>query len=175
MAQLGYNKSVTISELRMTKQVSKKTSKQLGQIGRFGLVGVLNTLVDVIISNILILLFGLGVVAAGLISGTIAMINSYIFNQRFTFKTRKVSPVRTVYFFTITVFGLYIIRPLVLKLFVEQWLWPADFAYRITSVLHLPLSRKFDGDNLALAIAIIIVLGYNYIMYKKFVFVEEGA
>lgn len=147
--------------------------KLVGQAGRFGLVGVLNTVVDVVIINLLTQLAGMSLVLAGLISGTIAMINSFIFNQRFTFKVHKLKPVRILYFFAITMFGLYVIRPFILQLFTKQWPMPGEIVYSVTSALHLPLSKSFDVNNFAIAVAIVVVLGYNFVMYKKFVFVEE--
>ncbi len=150
-------------------------AKITGEVGRFGLVGVLNTLLDIVLVNILTQIFGVALIAAGLISGTVAMINSFIFNQRFTFKVRKVSPARTLYFFAITMFGLYVIRPLILQFFTKQWLSPGELVYSVTSALHLPFSHSFDVNNFALAMAIIVVLGYNFIMYRKFVFIKDEA
>lgn len=173
----------------MKKSPTKKN--EVAQVGRFGLVGILNTVVDFVLLNLLVMtilpktleltsinLFGIevvitGVVVAGLISGTAAMINSYVFNMRFTFRKKHVDSKHTILFFAITIFGLYIIRPIVLKIFTDTWVWPADVAYYITSSLKLPLSRDFDERNLALMVAILIVLVYNYLMYKKFVFSNE--
>lgn len=147
--------------------------KITGQAGRFGLVGVLNTLVDVVIVNILTHFLGLDLVLSGIISGTVAMINSFVFNQRFTFKVHKTTPTRVLYFFAITMFGLYVIRPLILQFFTKQWLTPGEFVYSVTSSLSLPFSRSFDINNFALAMAILVVLVYNFLMYRKFVFVDK--
>ncbi|MBA3678961.1 GtrA family protein [Candidatus Saccharibacteria bacterium] len=171
---------------------AKKQSKsEVKQVGRFGLVGILNTIVDFVLLNILVITilpkslelatlnFGsikyviTGLIVAGLISGTVAMINSYIFNMRFTFKVKKIDAKHTVYFFLVTIFGLYIIRPIILKIFTDTWMWPSQVAYQVTQVLHLPLSQDFDERNLALLVAISIVLVYNYLMYKFFVFPHE--
>lgn len=147
--------------------------KLLSQAGKFAMVGVLNTLVDLVMVNILTQVFRVEIVLAGIISGTVAMINSLIFNQRFTFKVHHLSKVRIFYFFAITAFGIYVVRPLVLQLFTKQWLTPGEIMYDVTSALGLPLSRSFDVNNFALMMAIIAVLGYNFFMYRKFVFVEE--
>lgn len=163
------------------------------RVGRFGLVGIMNTVVDIVVLNVLavtvlpkslviaqftingILVTITGLMVAGAISGTLAMVNSLIFNARFTFRTRHVSTRHIVYFFLITMFGLYVIRPIILKVFTDIWVWPADITYRVTSAVGLPFSRDFDERNLALFAAIAVVLVYNYLMYKKFVFVDEEA
>ena len=56
--------------------------KLASQAGKFAIVGVLNTLVDIVTVNILTQLFGVQIVIAGLISGTVAMINSFIFYKK---------------------------------------------------------------------------------------------
>ena len=152
------------------ERVKRKIS---GQVGRFGLVGILNTLVDVVLVNILTQLIGLDLVLSGIISGTVAMINSFVFNQRFTFKVHKTTPTKVFYFFAITMFGLYVIRPLILQFFTKQWLTPGEFVYSVTSSLSLPFSRSFDINNFALGMAILVVLVYNFLMYRRFVFTED--
>ena len=147
----------------------KKTS-EVARVGRFGLVGIINTVLDFAIENFLHFALSFSPVVAGVISGTIAMINSFFLNQRFTFKAKKTEPKKVVYFFAITLFGIYVIRSLILKLLTEVWLWPAQTVYTITHALHLPFSQQFVTNNFALGVAIFVVLFYNYIMYKKFVF-----
>ena len=111
---------------------TKKTADhaEIKQVGRFGLVGILNTVVDFVVYN-------------GLL------------------------------FFVITAAGLYIIRPMVIYFFTETWLWPSQVLYSITSALQLPFSQEFDTRNLALVAAIAVVLIYNYLLYKYYVFNEK--
>jgi putative flippase GtrA len=159
---------------------SKKNSKnqdgkkELGQVVRFAIVGVSNFLVDFIVYNLLLRFTpGISAVWAGIISGTAAMINSFIFNKNFTFRAKNLSVFRLVLFFVITAFGLYAIRPLIIYFFTSVWLWPSQVAYDFTSWLNLPLSQEFDTRNVALLFAIVVVLFYNYLMYKYFVFKDE--
>lgn len=169
----------------------KPHHSEVSQVIRFLMVGVVNTIVDFTILNILAVtilpkssfaesftILGLqasinGLILAGLISGTIAMIVSFLLNAKFTFRVNHVSGRRTVYFFAITIFGLFIIRPIILKLMTDVWHWPAKFTYSVTHFLHLPFSQSFDERNIALVAAILTVLVYNYLMYKKFVFINE--
>jgi len=165
-----------------------KKGSEVRQVGRFGLVGIANTVLDFVVYNLLLRFLlnpdqiyahlGVsthsvaisGVVLAGIISGTIAMINSFIFNQRYTFRTRHTSGAKIAAFFVITAFGVYVIRPLITSFLTKSWLWPSRTVYTITHALHLPLTARFDTNNLALAVSIFIVLFYNYVMYKKFIF-----
>lgn len=162
----------------------KKKNNEAAQVGRFGLVGILNTAVDFIVLNLLVrtvlprsevffTAFGrevTGLMIAGVISGTIAMINSFIFNQRFTFRAKKVAGREIFLFFVITMFGIYVLRPIILNFFSQIWTWPAEFAYTVGQFLHLPMDQAFYYDNVALAGAVAVVLVFNYLSYKKFVF-----
>lgn len=157
-----------------------KTKVEAYQVGRFGLVGVLNTIVDIVLQNIFFQFFGLSKIIASLISGTVAMINSFIFNQRFTFRVKKTDTLHVIYFFVITLFGLYIIRPLVILIFTKWWMWPANIAFKLLNTLHIPIPHSANVSSydavvnyVGLISAILIVLVYNYLMYKKVVFINE--
>lgn len=159
----------------MKKKNNKKAEAY--QVGRFGIVGVLNTLIDVILQNILFQFFGLTKVIAAVISGTVAMINSFIFNQRFTFRVKKTDFLHIFYFFGITIFGLYVIRPIVILLLTQWWLWPANTVFKIFDWLNIPIPHSsavssYDAmvNYVGLVGAILVVLVYNYLMYKKIVF-----
>lgn len=182
-------KSANISKTSHKSQPTRHN--EVAQVGRFLVVGVINTIVDFGLLNILAItilpksatignfsLLGLaislnGLIIAGIISGTVAMIVSFVLNANFTFRVRHVSGKRTVYFFAITIFGLYMVRPIILKIMTDVWHWPAQFTYTVTRFLHLPLSQSFDERNIALVAAILVVLVYNYLMYKWFVFRDE--
>lgn len=152
---------------------NKEVVREVSQAGRFGMVGVLNTTIDFTLYNIFTAVFHIMATPAGLISGSIAMINSFVFNQRFTFRAKKVAPRRVAYFFIITGIGVYAIRPTILTFFTKTWLWPSHLAYDVARMVHLPVSANFVSNNLAFAMVICIVWFYNYLMYKKFVFVES--
>lgn len=173
------------------KATKKPDHSEALQVGRFGLVGILNTVVDFVVLNVLaatilpkslvlgsVTIFGTnytitGLIVAGLISGTIAMINSFIFNMRFTFRARHVDALHATYFFVLTMIGVYIFRPILLKFFTDVWTWPVLTADHISTFLHLPLSQLFVERNVALAVTILMVLVYNYLVYKYIVFTKD--
>lgn len=156
------------------KQPKTADHAEIKRVGRFGLVGILNTVVDFVVYNgLLFLLPAVPAIWAGIISGTAAMINSFVFNKNFTFKAKKLSTKKLVMFFVITAAGLYIIRPAILYVFTDYWLWPSQLLYSITTALRLPFSQEFDTRNLALVAAIAVVLVYNYLLYKYYVFNEK--
>ncbi len=84
------------------------------QVGKFAVVGVINTVIDVAILNFLVLIIGfraqiqiLGIyfLVANFISVTIAMINSYFMNKYWTFqsKEKKNAVEEALKFFFITI------------------------------------------------------------------------
>lgn len=172
-------------------KITRRKYKEFRRVLRFGMVGIANTLVDFVVLNVLVMTFlskdlvittlsvgnfqftVTGLILAGVISGTAAMICSFILNTRFTFQKHHIDARHGVYFFLITIFGLYIIRPIILKFVTGFWVWPGQVAYYVTSSLRLPFSREFDERNVALMLAILVVLAYNYLMYKYFVFTDE--
>jgi len=156
-----------------------KTKQEILQISRFSLVGVLNTLIDVILQNLLFQFLGFTKVIAALISGTVAMFNSFIFNQRFTFRVKKTDPLHIVYFFVITFFGLYVIRPMTIIFFTRIWLWPANRIDQFLNSIHFPVPHAanvsaYDAlvNYIGLGAAILVVFAYNYLLYKKVVFTK---
>src|SRR5262245_58071255 len=126
----------------------KKSFSEIYRLIRFAMVGVVNTLVDFVVLNVLVITilpktasfgnfvtFGQmvslnGVVLAGIITGTAAMIVSFLLNSRFTFRVRNVARKRIVYFFVITAFGLYVIRPVILKIMTDTWIWPSTIVFK---------------------------------------------
>lgn len=159
---------------KVSKSSGRGAKRELGQVVRFAIVGVSNFLVDFILYNLLHKFIPtMPVIWAGVISGTAAMINSFVFNKSFTFRAKKLSTLKLVLFFVLTAFGLYAIRPIILNFFTKTWLWPSQVAYNITSFLRLPLTQDFDERNVALLAAILVVLVYNYFVYKYLIFNEK--
>lgn len=174
------------SDLVSTSQ-PKKSRSELGQAGRFGLVGIINTSIDFVLATIISSAIGAttiyaafatpegdftvtGVIIASVIAGFIAMINSYFLNLRFTFKAQGGGLRQAVKFFVITGFGLGVLRPLIIKLATDWWTWPVDFGYSVSQILNLNLSRDIIITLIGVASAIVVIWPYNYLMYKRFVF-----
>lgn len=139
---------------------------------RFVAVGVLNTLIDFGIFNVLIFVFDMNKIVANTISVSIAMTISFFLNKSVVFRHEgKDNSRRFVKFILITTFGLYIIQNLVIYLFAHLFTTPADIA---TNFIHWfglnSLSQQFITVNFAKVIATGVTMVWNYFMYKKFVF-----
>lgn len=162
--------------LVQTKENMSNTTNtgEIKRVGKFGAVGIINTLIDLTFYNILSSsIIGLSLIGANLISTTIAMVFSFFANQRLVFNANQRGLLRqALIFFPVTAFGLYVLQSGVIKLFTEVWLAPLELAVLI--VHFVGLSALFSDDfiikNGAKAAATLVSLTWNYLMYKKVVF-----
>lgn len=130
------------------------------RIGKFIIVGGLNTVVDLFVLNILISITGIvgGALYAVFkgISFLIASTNSYVWNKWWTFEYSVRTSLREYFrFFIFTVIGA-IINVVVAYLFV------ALFAFRY--------SNAVVPANIGALIATIVSLSWNFVSYHMFVF-----
>lgn len=155
-----------------TKSVNKAVS-ETKRVGKFGLVGVANTLLDFSIYNILIIYLDFDRIPANLVAATFAMTFSFFANRSFVFGNKSKNVViQALLFLVITAFGLYIVQNVVIFSLTELWRWPLSVAYDIVGVFGLDriFSEAFVINNGAKAIATLFSMTWNYIMYKKVVF-----
>jgi len=160
----------------MTKQ------KLVFQVGKFGLVGLLNTLIDIFLLNILIKLglglefplFGYKVVGANIVSVTVAMTNSYFLNKYWTFEAKKSQDqVREVLrFIFITVIGMFLLHQIVFNSLLTYWTKPAHLMVDLSHFLGLGriFSDSFIILNFAKLSALVVSLVWNFIGYRLWVF-----
>ncbi len=144
---------------------------EITRVGKFGIVGVLNTLLDFTIYNVLSSSVGLTLVQSNIISTSCAMVFSFLANKHIVFQANKGSAAKqAVIFFGVTAFGLYILQTGTIKLLTDVWLAPVALGLTMAHALGLVGHDQFLAKNGAKAIATIVSLTWNYIMYKKVVF-----
>jgi mannosyltransferase len=124
---------------------------------RFGAVGIVNTLVDFGLFNILILLVELPILVANILATTTAMLVSFILNRNGVFRSKGSSRIEIVLFFATTLTGLWIIQNGVILTL-----------YPLLGTLPIPIKL-----NIIKAIAIIIGLVWNYVWYSRVVFNDK--
>jgi putative flippase GtrA len=146
----------------------------IAQVGKFGIVGILNTVLDFVIFNILSSKrVGMGKIPANICSTTVAMIFSFFANRTAVFEAGSGDPAKqAVLFFVVTGFGLYVLQSGVLYLLLRQWKWPAKLTTAFLKVTHL--NKRFSTDfvlkNGAKVVATLVSLTWNFFMYKYVVF-----
>ncbi len=143
------------------------------RVGKFGLVGILNTLLDFSIYNFLIIFLDFDRIPANVVAATFAMTFSFFANRTFVFGNNSKNVARqAILFLLITAFGLYIVQNVVIYGLTDIWHFPLALAYDIVGVFGLDrvFSESFVIDNGAKVIATLFSMTWNYIMYKKVVF-----
>ena len=162
----------------MENIINGETTKQAG---KFAIVGVINTLVDVVILNILVffgftaafVILGQQFLAANIVSVAVAMVNSFILNKQWTFRAEEGNIyLQIVKFLVITIIGMFIIHQLIFN--GIYYGLPSISGFIISIVHFLKLNNIFSDSFVALnsakAIAIIASLIWNFIGYKFIVF-----
>ena len=134
----------------------KKAIEIDGKPLRFVIVGIINTIIDFGIMNIL-KLAGLSTITANTISTGIAMMCSFFLNKKYTFHGAGNNYVREVIlFFIFTMVGIWGIQN--------------GAIYLITKYLpHFGLGDQLFA-NVAKLLASVFSLTWNYLTYNRFVF-----
>lgn len=138
-------------------------------------VGILNTLLDFGFYTLLtsVLLTDESQIAlAGIISGTFALLCAFATHGFITFRGSDLGKNTLIRFVLFTGFGMWVIRPLLLALFIR-----VDPLYRwvfgISDTIGLPFSYDFVANTGAFGFMVVLVLLYNYFVYARFVFTSK--
>ena len=123
---------------------------------RFAIVGTFGAIVDFGIFNLLIGLIGIAAVWASVLSFSAAIVNNFLWNRYWTYPdSRSKTPRRQlVQFIIISIIGLAIRTPLFA--FLDNRL------STLFGLTQLPIDVEFIGHNLALAIAVVVVMFWNF-------------
>ncbi len=129
---------------------------------KFLAVGVIGAVVDFGIMNLFSKVFGMTLTLAGTISFICAIISNFIWNRYWTYPDSRSRPIarQLFMFFIVNVAGLVIRLPILH--FLEK---PIRRLFEGLS-LNLPLSPEFLGKNLTLAIAVFVVMLWNFFVNR---------
>ena len=149
---------------------SSTKKKELNRFIRFGIVGLIGSLIDFGFLNLFTLVFKLPYVLSSVFSFSLAVINNYILNRFWTFPNSRKDPVlnQLVQFGLVSLVGLLIRTPLlawlekVLIPLAEKWV--PNF-----------LTPTIIGHNVGLAIGIGVVMLWNYFANRFWTFRNTPA
>ncbi|QHU89893.1 GtrA family protein [Candidatus Saccharibacteria bacterium oral taxon 955] len=130
--------------------------KNKSQLIRFGLIGIINTVLDF---GLLFILKSVGLMAttANIFSTSIAFVFSFFANKKYTFRSSGTNIVREmILFVAVTLFGLWVLQTGVIWLVLPH------------------LSKLLRSSEMGLLvtklIATAVSMTWNYILYDKLVF-----
>lgn len=148
-------------------------AREVGRVGKFGVVGLLNTVIDFGLLNIVHFHFGVTLILANLISTTAAMVFSFVANRQVVFTSHSQALWQQIWrFWIITAIGVYVFQTGAIWLLTHPLLVVPRLG--VTAVRNLGLhhlSSSFIITNIAKLIATVISLIWNYIMYREVVFI----
>lgn len=163
-----------------TRAKKSRRDETAVQAGRFGLVGILNTLIDFVLFQLLTKLFSVPLSQVWIpkeISGLVAMANSYYFNRKWVFHSQnKLFSPEVVRFLIVTIIGVLIIQAGLVQYFSNDF--PAigrltydviDYA-GITGLLPQVLTQAFIIKTVAFGIATAVSMVWNFLAYKFWAF-----
>lgn len=168
--------------MNQEQQIGQSPEKIGVQVGKFAVVGAINTLIDVIILNALvflgftaaIIILGQKFLTANIISVSAAMINSFMMNKQWTFKSTGKGNIylEIIKFFIITIIGMFVVHQLIFN--VLYFNLPFISSIMVSMIHYLKLSGVFSDEfvilNFSKIIAIFGSLVWNFIGYKFIVF-----
>jgi putative flippase GtrA len=130
---------------------------------RFALVGIIGAIIDFGVMNLLRQLFFTPLVVAGTVSFICAVLSNFVWNRYWTYPDSRSKPIlhQLLIFSLVSVIGLLIRIP-------TLYLLEPVFLY-LFSVLQGTFSfinPKWLADNFTLAIAVIIVMFWNFFVNR---------
>ncbi len=140
-----------------------KNPRERTRFLRFAVVGIIGAVVDFGVANALIKLFSTPLVLAGTISFICAILSNFTWNRYWTYPDSRTKPlVRQLIEFTIVnVAGLAIRVPILH--FCEV---PITGLFRSLPFTIPLFSAEFLGKNVTLAVAVIIVMFWNFFVNR---------
>ncbi len=160
------------------KSTAKRVAKH--RVSLFAYVGVINTLTDIVLLNILRVATDTTteetgkLIALNIVSASSVACLSFYLNRRYVFKSKETQNKMFVPFLAITLSSIFIIQSLIIGLALTAFDPLARVSMEIVRDLHIPIFQNFTFNfyeaNLAKIAATAGSMIWNYIGYKKFVF-----
>jgi putative flippase GtrA len=145
--------------------------KELKRFIKFMVVGVIGAVVDFGSYNLLIELAGLSPEVAGSISFALAICSNFTWNRYWTYPDSRSKPIsqQFVQFFIVNALGIVIRLPVIA-------LTRGPFGAIAERLLALEAATASSlGNNVALAVAVIIVMFWNFFVNRFWTYSDVGG
>jgi putative flippase GtrA len=150
------------------KNLTKRFAEQI----RFAIVGLAATAIDWGILFTLVA-FGSPSLPSNFVSTSFAMVFSFFTNKSFTFKAKNITKKHMVYFVIITIIGMWVIQPIIIASVdkvLGVWFTDSQLIKWVGTWIKSKYIVLFFAKGLATAASLV----WNYLMYRKYVFVKES-
>lgn len=140
-------------------------------------VGIFNTLTDFISYSLLMYVLpasNMKLTTVGVVSGTIALCVAFLTHSRITWRGAETGRGIFVRFLLVTGFGMWVVRPILLNIFVHFTLL-SDILYKLSYTLAEDMvTRTFIQNSVTFLLMTIVLLIYNFLTYDRFVFSQKN-
>lgn len=133
------------------------------RIGKFLTVGVGNTILTIVVFNLLVAR-GSSAAFANFVGYSIGIVNSFFWNRRWTFADRPVESERAAFVRFAVVIGLSLLLTTAVVAALER--------FAVNALAPLGVSRLL-AVNLVEGLAVLVGLVWNYVLSAKWVFVGD--
>lgn len=139
-----------------------RDSKERSRFLRFAVVGMVGAVVDFGTFNLMTKVVGLTALISSVISFTLAVISNFTWNRYWTYPDSRSKHMahQVIQFAVVNVIGLVIRTPLF------AFLEPNLVRLFKNLALPVPLSPTFLGYNFSLAIAVVVVMMWNFFVNR---------
>jgi putative flippase GtrA len=146
---------------------------------KFSVVGVIGAVVDFGIFNILANLIGINSLLSSIMSFTAAVTSNFIWNRFWTYPDSRSKPIsqQILQFAAVSLVGLAIRTP-IFALSETPMISLIERLLPNVGLLQIPIIAAYDatviGRNLALALAVVIVLFWNFGVNRIWTYSDAG-
>lgn len=162
-------------EKEAAQKESKKETKTTVRVGKFAIIGAILALFNFVVYTSLARLFfkdNSWLWLDSAISYAIAAILAYILHSKITWKERPVTKRGVVMFFVWN--GVMVFVSLGLTWLFGKITPLYEFAYNISSAIHLPFDYAFVESTGIFGLTTAVAMVLNYIFYDKLVFGDKN-
>jgi putative flippase GtrA len=135
------------------------------KIVRFGIVGFINTTIDLLIF-VTLRFVGAPVTFANICSTSVALVASLLLNHRYTFRGQALTRRTILLYVAVTLVGLWILQPIVINT-LTTWNTHTHF---IEGLNHYTQYNRLLITLLPKLASIVVTLVWNYVWYSQVVF-----
>lgn len=170
--------------MKTIKKQTKSGDKIVKQGAKFGLVGISNAIIDYTLYIGLTTIFKVPLDKVFLfkyLSGSMAMINSFYWNRKWTFKSKAKISRSALRFLIATLVSVWGIQPAVVWLFTAT-LWGQAFgvfwfqvieALGIVALLPQTFTLVFVIKTVAFGMGVLTIMVWDFTLYKFWAFKDD--
>lgn len=147
------------------------SSRERERFYRFMVVGTIGALVDFLVMNFFSHVFKMELVLAGSISFVCAVVSNFLLNRFWTYPDSRSRPIIG----QLLMFALVNLAGVLIRLPILYFLEPPVQGFFNSSALQLPFSSEFLARNGTLAIAITVVMLWNFFVNRYWTYNDVNS